>query len=181
MTKTTQVIKYNYILRIIHWLMAVMLLGMVAAGYFMVGLDAKVAPYKWQIYNIHKTLGVLLLALAVIRMVVRNTTQNPPPAARIAPLYQLLSRATHIVLYIFMIILPLTGVLMSLYGGRDIGFSGLKFTWFPIDKPVAKMFWQIHVLAPYIFLGVVFLHVAGALKHRYIDKTDVLYRMDLKK
>jgi cytochrome b561 len=173
---------YPWSIRVLHWLMALLILGMIAVGWYMTGLPDK-DPLRGTLYPLHKSLGILLLALVALRVALRFSTPIPPLPAGIPPRERLAAKAGHVLLYLGMIVVPLTGVVMSVAGGYGIAFFGIPLPAFmDVDKPLAHDARELHELLPYILLGVIALHVAGALKHRFFDapENDVLKRMTLR-
>ena len=98
----------------------------------------------------------------------------------IKPVEKKLSHATHILLYLGMILVPVSGYLMSLSGGHEVKMFGLHMpNIIEKDKVIGDITHEIHEILPYILLGLVVLHIAGALKHKFFEKpeNDVLNRM----
>ena len=171
--------QYPALMRIIHWLMAIGMLGLIASGWYMAGLDKSVS-YKYDIYFWHKSFGMLALVAIALRILVRLTSSVPPLPGSMPAYEKKLAHLTHFLLYVMMIAVPFSGFLMSDLGGHPISV----FNWFTLEllednKDLAGTFWQIHTTIPYVFLGIIALHLAGALKHRFFDKpeNDVLKRM----
>lgn len=171
--------KYPVLIRILHWLMAIGLLSLIASGWYMAGLDKSVS-YKYDIYFWHKSFGVIALLAVVLRLLVRLVSSIPSLPATIPAHERKLAHLTHFMLYLMMFAVPLSGILMSDFGGHPISV----FNWFTLEmlednKDLAGTFWQIHTTIPYVFLGIIALHFIGALKHRFMDKpeNDVLKRM----
>ncbi len=171
--------RYPIVMRLLHWLMALLILSMIASGWYMAGLDKEVS-YKYDIYFWHKSFGVMIIFLIIARILFRFTSQVPALPGTL-PVYEIkLAHFTHGLLYLLMILVPLSGYLMSDKGGHDIPFFG----WVMPDlvdtnKEHASFLHEIHVLIPYILLGIIGLHLAGVIKHRFFDKPehDSLKRM----
>ena len=171
--------KYPVSMRLMHWLMAICLLGMIASGWYMTGLDGD-APNKYDLYPWHKSFGVLLLGLIVLRVIVRLMSALPELPHTIAGHERLLAKTAHFLLYVLMLMVPLSGFIMSDIGGHDIYFFGIPLPdLLDTHKPTAGTFHTIHTYIGYVLLGVVVVHIAGALKHRLMDspENDVLKKM----
>lgn len=167
---------YGSVARIIHWLMAFGIIFMLIIGYYMARFAEP--PYKYWCYDLHKATGVVLLALGLIRVWWRLANISPSLPAD-TPLWQRFAAHTNIfLLYLLLLIMPISGVLMSLLGGWPISVYGL-FTIKPVAKlaDLSGLFWQAHVWAGYTFVGCFCLHVLGALHHHFIRKDQVLRRM----
>jgi cytochrome b561 len=170
--------KYHPLLRITHWLMGICILGLIALGWYM----GTVTPEngKYALYGWHKSFGMLLIFLFPIRFILRKATTIPPLPTDIKPVEKKLSHLTHILLYIGMILVPVSGYLMSLSGGHEVKMFGLHMpNLIEKDKVIGDITHEIHEIAPYVLLGLVVLHIVGALKHKFFEKpeNDVLNRM----
>ena len=172
--------KFPVPMRLMHWLMAVIILGLIGSGWFMAGLDPEVAPYKYDIYFWHKSFGVLALLLIVVRIVVLLASTIPELPAGLPEYEKKLAHAAHRLLYLFMFFVPLSGLLMSDLGGHAIPFFGLILPdMFETNKELAGTLHTIHVNIPYAMLAIIALHILAALKHRFMDspENDVLKKM----
>lgn len=171
--------KFPVLLRLIHWLMAICLLGLIASGWYMAGLSADVS-YKYDFYPWHKSFGVLVIFLIALRILVRLCSKIPELPAGLPNHEQKMANLTHFLLYVLMILVPLSGYMMSSAGGHDIFFFGILMPDVLEDnKELAGTLHTIHGYIPYVLLGFVSLHILGALKHRFFDtpENDVLKKM----
>ncbi|WP_263081404.1 cytochrome b [Endozoicomonas sp. Mp262] len=165
--------KYHITMRLIHWLMALMLLSLITSGWYMTHLEDSV-NYKYDIYHWHKSFGVLVLFLLVARIFFRWVYKVPPIPHSLPHHEKKLAKITHWVLYLFMFLVPASGYLMSgAAPNRKVPFFGLTMPDI-VDKnrELADILHSVHIWIPYIFLGIITLHVIGALKHRYFDKPE---------
>lgn len=134
-------------------------------------------PSRPAIYGLHKAFGALVLMLVAARLAVRLSTQTPPNPP--IPRWELrLANITHVLIYIMLFSVPLAGVWMSNSWGYGVSFFGLELPrLFPENKEVAPLAGDVHEWLAFTLIGLVVLHVSGALKHRFIDRNDVIYRM----
>lgn len=181
MTVAPATTKYTLLMRLLHWLIAIGILGMIGLGWYMHGLPDE-HPDKYTLYNLHKSVGVTLLGLIVIRLLARFSSPIPelPPALRWWE--KLLTKLTHFLMYILMLAVPVSGYLMSDFAGFPVEWFGLGEIpgFVPDSMDNSEYAEEVHEILPYILLGLVGLHVLGSLKHRFLDKnkdTDVLKRM----
>jgi cytochrome b561 len=168
---------YGRVARLLHWAMAVLLLGMGAVGYWMVGLPP--TDDKWWWYGVHKSFGLIVLALSIMRLSWRFLNVVPE-LSRNLPQWQVMAgRSMVVILYGLMIVMPTTGVLMSFYGGYPIKF----FELFTIPAAsvkntfIADMSYTVHGWGFWIMLVAVAVHVGAALYHHFVLKDQVLRRM----
>lgn len=174
--------KYDYRLRLLHWTLAVLIIVMLAAGFIIAGMNGKVNPSKYTLLMLHESFGVIILLLLLWRMALRISTYMPPFPAKIAPIYRKLAKPTHYILYFFMLIMPLSGALGSMLNGYNVKFFGLNLpNLMPLDKPLGSSIFEIHEIAPYIFIGFIVLHLAAFIKHQLCDKVDLFSRVSWKK
>ncbi len=176
----TSIPKYHILMRIMHWLMAILILGMIAVGWYMVGLQ-KDAPIREVLYFIHKSFGVTVLFLVILRVILRLFTTVPALPDSIPVLERKAAHLAHYSIYLFMFIVPITGYMMSNMFGRSVSWFGITMPQvFASNRELGGFAREMHEILPYVFLAVIFLHAAGALKHRFFDKNpknDVLSRM----
>ena len=171
----------------LHWIIAVLIMANVALAWIWPGLpDDQVRPaIDW-----HKSIGILVLGLAIMRLLWRLTHRPPALPSRFQAWEAKLSGATHVLLYLIMFALPLSGwimdsawkdaashpmIFMNLFEWPRIGFI------MAMDEPtklaIHDGFGEAHEIAAKLLYVLFFLHVAGALKHQFIDREPLLQRM----
>lgn len=177
------VARYPLSLRVLHWTRAVLVIGMVSAGWLMTSLgDA--APLKYgTLYPTHKSFGLLVFGIVVVQIVIRLSTKLPPPAAVISSWEGRLSKLVHAAMYMLLVAVPLMGYAMSssYSHGDGVTFFGIPVAeLLPKDDARFAVFQSLHKIMAYTLLAMIGLHVAGVVKHRYLDeqpRSDVLPRM----
>lgn len=168
---------YNTVSRIFHWSVALLILGLLIVGFFMEGMNPE--PLKFKIYGWHKALGMVVIGLGVARIIWKHASQSPNSLSTHKKWEKMLSKTIHIVLYILIIAMPLSGWIMSSAGGYPVSFFGL-FEFPNIvekNKELGRIANQVHGILAYALVGCVGLHVVGAIKHHVIDKDVTLNRM----
>lgn len=169
--------RFHVTLRIIHWLMAVIILSLLAMGLYMTGLEREDA-LRGTLYGLHKSFGVLVLLLLAVRLFLRVAT-HVPALPKLYPLWERgLAHLGHFALYLLMFGVPMAGIAMSNSGGHPVKFFGVVVPpLFEQNKEFGGLAHEAHWLLAYVLIGVIGLHLAGVIKHRFIDKQDILYRM----
>ena len=173
--------RYGLVSRFLHWVMALLILAMIGIGAYMTDL-AREDPLRAQLYSMHKAVGVTLLGLAVIRILWILVSRPPVMPAALQRWEVVLAKSTVGLLYLLMLATPIAGYLMSNTGGKPISYFGL------FELPVLmgenhdlhEALEEVHEILAFSILVLVILHVAGAIKHRFMDKdpsADVLKRM----
>jgi cytochrome b561 len=160
----------------LHWLIGIAIIALLALGLYMVGLPRGV-PFKSALINFHKSLGMTIFLLVLVRIVVR-TVYGRPPLPPMRAWQRAAARATQGLLYVVMVVMPLTGYLGSsfnTYGTRFWGILLPKWGW---DDKGQRHFWfTIHEICAWILIALVVLHIAGALKHQLVDRDGLMRRM----
>ncbi len=160
----------------LHWLLALMILGALAVGLTMTSLPF--SPTRLKLYNWHKWAGVTILVLSFLRLAWRLT--HRPPADVAMPGWQATAaHATHHLLYALFFIVPLVGWAYSSAAGFPIVWFGVLPLpdFVPVDKALAEAIKPWHERTAMLMAALVVLHVAGALKHQFIDRDGLLDRM----
>ncbi|MFO1258724.1 MAG: cytochrome b [Gammaproteobacteria bacterium] len=176
LTNTTQ--KFGVITRLLHW----SIFGIFVLQFFLVyrrEYFPEDAPEKLQYILLHKSLGVVVLVLALFMIFWRHLGKRPAFVANMSRFEKKLAGSVHVLLYILMLAMPLTGIAMSMYSGYGVSVFG-QFN-LPMlvqkNKEIASIFYEMHVWISYAVIGIVGLHILGALIHHFIRKDETLKRM----
>ena len=170
--------QYGIISISLHWLVALCVYSLFALGYWMVDLTYysnwyRTAPY-W-----HKSVGILLFGILIFRLLWRVYTTTPAPLESQSIVEKRLAKLTHTLLYLLMLLIMLSGYLISTADGRPISVFG----WFDVPG-FGELFPQqadragvVHKYLAYVVIALSLLHALAALKHHFIDKDFTLKRM----
>ena len=160
----------------LHWLTAVLILGAFALGLYMVELE--LSPAKLKLYSYHKWLGVTIWLLAVLRLLWR-LAHEPPPLPGMPAWQRRAAAITHVMLYVLVLEIPISGWLFSSASGFPVVYFGVV----PLpdlvakDKALAGLLQTLHATLNYVLMAIVIVHIAAALKHHLVDRDSVLHRM----
>lgn len=129
-------------------------------------------------FDRHRSVGIAILAIVLVRLAWRFRTVLPPAPAM--PRWQLLAaRANHAAFYAILIALPVTGWLVTSTGGKEV----VPFGWFtlpalmPPGEEMHHLLEEVHEVLSKVLIGLAILHVLAALKHHFIDRDGLLFRM----
>ena len=178
---TTAPSRYTPLAMALHWLLALVIIGLFAVGVYMA--DLPFSPMRLKLFNWHKWAGVTLLALSVLRVLWRLTHRPPalPKAIELAmPSWQLQAyHATHYLMYALFFAVPLIGWAYSSAAGFPIVWFGQIALpdFVSPDKELAALIKPLHALSAFALMGLACLHVAAALKHHWVDRDGLLNRM----
>ena len=172
--------KYHLTSRIIHWIMSILIIFMIGLGIFMSDFLEKTNLDRTKVYELHKSLGVLVIIFFVYRLINRIIHQPPALPIGLKNYEKTLTKLVHFSLYLLMIIAPLSGYLMSNAYGFEVKFFGIILpNLISGNMDLAKIFSEVHEISAFTLAGLIVLHILGALKHRFFDRkeNDVLNRM----
>lgn len=169
-------IKYGIVAMTFHWLTALLILAMFVLGFgreFVFHGTARVMM-EW-----HRSIGILIIALTISRLIWRFMISAPPDLSSLSPPLQNTALFVHFLLYVFLVIMPLTGWAMTNAAGRSV----ILFRLIPLfaiaspNKALAETLENIHSISAYILLILIILHSAAAFYYHYGRKDDILRRM----
>jgi len=161
----------------LHWLLGLAIIGLLAVGLYM--HDLPKGEFRSWLYGWHKVIGTTVLMVAALRILWRWRSGMPKPVADYPQWQRSAARASHYLLLFATVLMPLSGAALSYGGGHPVPILGL----FQIGPPVAKIEWlssaghAIHEYGGWALIGIISLHVAGALKHHLVDRDGTLRRM----
>lgn len=170
--------------RLLHWSMAALILFMLGLGVYMTEFVTDTYA-QFDLVQIHKSWGFVVFALALVRVAWRLTHRPPAPAP--APRWQqLAAEGAHRALYVLILFMPLTGWLMAsaselqeMYGIRNMvfGLFALPDPFVPGDRGLEELFEELHFWGAVTLAALLGIHVAGALKHHFLNRDATLRRM----
>jgi cytochrome b561 len=168
--------QFGFIARLLHWLIAALVIGLLVVGTTLLFLPSGVI--KNFVINMHKSFGVILLALMIVRLIWRIANPQPRDLSD-SPVFNYIARLVHVVLYVLLFLQPLVGILMSQAFGYPVAVFGLfslpRLVWH--SKSLGSFLLQVHGVVAVLLAAIILVHVAAALKHHFIDRNRTLMRM----
>lgn len=173
---TNRAKRFTVLQRSLHWLMAVCILSMLFIG---VGMVSTVMPKYVPLLATHKTLGIAILVLALIRLVVRLRTGAPALPADLPEPMKLAAHLSHYALYALMIGMPLIGWAMMSAGAYPVVLYGsIRLpAILPQSNALHTLLWGAHFYLAFAFFALILLHVAAALFHAFVRRDGVFESM----
>ena len=177
--ETTSASRYSRTAILLHWLIAGFVLSTIPIGWYGATFEGDTAQSAT---NIHKSIGIVILALTLVRVVWRLSHKPAPLPDSMKPMLRRVARATHGLFYFLLLILPLSGWWMSSAVPVDrhpFGFGLFNVPFLPVPRGwgSAGPAHFVHTNLAWLMIALVMLHIAAALKHHFIDKDDILARM----
>ncbi len=173
----TTITPYALPARWLHWLTAAAVLFVIPAGIAMMNLPD--GPAQDRAFDLHRSVGILILVLAVLRVAVRIARGAPPPAPGIPRWQQVAANAVHHLLYVLIFVMPLLGWATSSTYGAKVSVFGL-FTLPDLlakNEPLSELLGTIHQWLGFTMAGLVGVHILAGLYHGIIRRDGVLSRM----
>ena len=170
--------RYSTVAIVLHWGMALLLIGNLAAGLFFDLIEDADKALFFTLVQLHKATGVTILGLAVLRLAWRLMNPPPPYPDHMTPAERVLAKLSHWGFYALMIALPLTG--WAMVSTAKMKFPMLWYGLFEIPSlpvPVGWNYGWLHGALGWLAVAMIVLHVAAALKHHYLDRDHIFARM----
>lgn len=166
----------------LHWLVAISSIGLIGLGLYMVNKEA------WHLYHWHKSIGLLVFGVIIVRVIWRLKNGLPQPVRPFSRLEHLGAMAAHWLLLLCTLAMPLFGMLYSGASGHGFGIFSLALfpenpdpakpgQVIPFSSALADFGQRMHGWLGYLMLALIILHIAAALKHHWLDKDATLRRM----
>ncbi|MGF7160556.1 cytochrome b561 [Rhodoligotrophos appendicifer] len=173
----TEVTGYHPLHKVLHWLTALIVLTTIPMGLIMIRLEG--GSTQNTLFDLHRSFGVMVLALTILRLAVRGIVGAPGIERTIEPWQRQLASVVHGLLYMLLFIVPLLGWTgTSAYGARISVFWLFELPMIlPKDEHLATTLLTLHQYAAFTLTALLFVHAAAALYHHFIRGDEVLNRM----
>jgi cytochrome b561 len=177
--------RYTLLQRLLHWLIALMVFGLLAAGimFMTLGDEGLVSllgkELTGMLFKIHKTFGILLLLLMIVRIALRFA--SPPPAydPPLSGVERMIGSGIHLLLYVLLIGLPIGGWLATAAAGYPVQFFDMTLPGLIAEnKELGETLFDLHGLGGLAVLALVLVHTAAGLKHWRL-KDGIMTRISL--
>lgn len=174
--------KFSPITIALHWLVGITIIALIAVGIYMESTEA------FPLYPIHKSVGMLIFAVIIFRVIWRMKSGWPQHIGSHKPIERKLARIVQWVLIIGTVLFPLSGMIMSGFGGYGLSIFGLELVPMNFDPEnpkeilahngaLAGFAHSVHGILGNVMIVAILLHISGALKHHIIDKDSTLKKM----
>jgi cytochrome b561 len=175
LSNTTE--KWGAVAQLFHWLIALLVLAMIGLG--LSATNWPLTPLKFELFIVHKSIGVCVFVLMVLRLLWRIASPVPILPPSLVGWERAAAKAVHWLLYGVVLLMPISGYVttsaadfpLSMFGLFDVPLLVAK------SKPMEHAAQTVHVYGFYVLAALIVLHTAAALRHHYILKDDILKRM----
>lgn len=171
--------RYTRTAIVLHWLIAIAVIVQFSWGWAMQSIPKQPPGLRADAFNLHKSVGLTLLALMVLRLLWR--WRHPAPPLPPMPRWQaVLAQVVHALLYATLLLHPLSGYLGSVYSGYPVRYFGVTLpAWGHADVALKNFFSASHFVTSWVLAAAVLLHLAGALWHAFGARDGLLARMGI--
>lgn len=185
---------YSLIQRLLHWTIAILIMCLLGVGFFITFFadhEAGISVYQGLsnavggemtnlLYKYHKTFGVVLLGLMVLRLICRLLIGKPAYSEPLPLHVKLASSGVHIALYLALFAMPIVGWAATAAGGYPVEFFDMKMPGFlGKDPALSELLYEVHEILAWVILGLAALHIAGAMFHWIVRRDSIMGRMSL--
>ena len=173
--KTSQ---YSRVASLLHWFIGIALLAQISFGFLLDDLAPRGTPSRGAVINLHKSVGIVLGVLILLRLLWRLRHAPPAWPSTMSAVQRRAAHLGHVALYACMVVMPLSGYIASNFSKHGVKFFGLALQPWGADLPaVYKVFNGMHETAALLFTALIVGHVLMALKHALIDHEGVFARI----
>jgi cytochrome b561 len=158
--------RYTRTAIVLHWLLVLLLLSQVVFGWFLEGVE-RGTPARTIYVNLHKSTGLCIGLVILFRLYWRLTHPAPPLPLSMPAWERLAAKWSHVLLYVCMLVMPLSGYIASNYSKYGVNFfNAIKFPpWGVDDRQIYGFFNTTHIVTSYVFLTIIGVHVLAAIRH----------------
>jgi len=170
--------QYGLTAKVLHWLLALLIIALLGIGWWMVDLSYY-DPWYHDALSLHKSLGMIVIFIVIFKILWSMLRRPPEPQADLSRFEHYASRFVHSLLRLAMLLIPVTGYLVSTSEGAEIDV----FSWFSfpvllqINERARDIAIDIHYYFAYTAVALIAIHAAAAIKHQFVDHKDTLKRM----
>ena len=177
MPDSEHVTRYTMTAIVLHWLIAVAVIGLIGWGWWMQTIPKLPVGPRVDAFNLHKSIGMTVLLLMLVRIGWR-ARHLPPPFMPMPQWQAQLAQAVHVLLYVCLIVQPLSGYLGSAFSGYPVRFFGIVLpAWATKHDTLKDAFSVVHLVNSWLLVVALVLHVAGTVKHALLERDGSFWRM----
>ena len=166
--------KYGLLSKLFHWLTAAGLIIQIPLGFYLVDLDFDQS--RVDLENYHILFGLIIFYTTLIRLIFKLLTPAPNFKDKIFPGQKILAMINHLLLYLTLLSITISGILKKLFNGESLVIFFKKFN-LTYNFELSEQFYSIHILANYILIGLIVLHILAVLFHKLLFKDNILKRI----
>ena len=167
-------LEYGLLSKLFHWLTAAGLIVQIPLGFYLVDLEFDQSRVDIEKYHIF--FGLIIFYATLVRLIFKLLTPTPDFKDNAFPGQKFLAKLNHFFLYLALLTITISGILKKLFNGEGlvIFFKEINLTY---NYELSEQFYSIHILANYILIGLISLHILAVLFHKFLLKENILKRI----
>ena len=166
--------KYGLLSKLFHWLTAAGLIIQIPLGFYLVDMDFD--QTRVDIENYHILFGLIIFYVTLIRLIFKLLTPTPDFIGSTFPGQKFIAKLNHFLLYLALLMITISGILKKLFNGENLVIFFKKIN-LPYNFALSEQFYSIHVLANYVIIGLISLHILAVLFYKFILRENILKRV----
>ena len=166
--------EYGLISKSLHWVSAILLLVQIPLGFYLVDLDF--GPERLDIEDIHVIIGLSIFYLVILRLVNKIINPTPKLDPSIFKGQKFLAKLNHILLYVTILSITISGILKKLFNGETLIIFFKKFK-IKDNFELAELFYDIHIFSNYFIIGLITLHIIAVVVHKFFFNDNLLKKI----
>ena len=167
--------KYGLLAKLFHWVTFIVLLAQVPFGFYLVGLEF--SDERIELENIHILVGITVFYLTLFRLIWKFFNPSPTESKSFFKGQILIGKVNHLLLYLSIFAITISGMLKKLYMGETLNFLFFKYGFEKDNFLLADAFYEVHIYANYLLLVLVTLHILAVVVHHFIFKDKILRKI----
>ncbi len=174
MHSTNNVTEYSLISKLLHWVNAILLFIQIPLGFYLVDLDF--GPERLNIENIHVIMGLSMFYLVILRLMNKIINPSPKLEPSIFKGQKFLAKSNHLLLYVTILLIPISGILKKLYNGESliIFFKEVKIQ---DNFDLAEIFYNIHIISNYLLIALITIHILAVIVHKLFFNDNLIKKI----
>ena len=171
---TNTLTEYGLISKLLHWLSTILLLVQIPLGFYLVNLDFGTERLNFE--NIHVVIGLSIFYLVILRLLIKIINPTPKLDPSIFKGQKFLAKLNHILLYVTILSITISGILKKLFNGETliIIFRKIKIQ---DNFELAELFYEIHIFSNYLLIGLITIHLVAVITHKLFFDDNLLKKI----
>tara|TARA_Y100000768_G_C23799822_1_gene596629 strand:+ start:298 stop:828 length:531 start_codon:yes stop_codon:yes gene_type:complete len=167
--------EYGLLGKLFHWITFLALLLQVPFGFYLVGLEF--SNERIELENIHIFIGIIIFYFTLFRLIWKFFNTSPVETKSFFKGQVFISKVNHLLLYVSIFTITISGILKKLYMGETLNFIFFKYGFEKDNFILADAFYDVHVCANYLLLALVTLHILAVITHHFIFNDKILKKI----
>ena len=167
--------KYGLLAKLFHWITFIVLLAQVPFGFYLVGLEF--SDERIELENIHILVGITIFYVTLFRLIWKLFNPSPTESKSFFKGQILIGKVNHLLLYLSIFAITISGMLKKLYMGETLNFFFFKYGFEKDNFLLADAFYEVHIYANYLLLVLVTLHILAVVVHHFVFKDKILNKI----